>query len=60
MDFDFEDHGSVCILTPITAAAKAWTEENIPSAQRWAGDIAIGPRYVGPILAGVEEAGLTQ
>ena len=57
-DFVFQDHGSVGVLTPMTDAARAWIESNVEVAQTWAKGIAIEARYVGPVLAGLADAGL--
>lgn len=57
--FELHDHGSVCILVPITEAAEEWVFNNLdPEAMRWGPGVAIEPRYVGAILAGIEEDGL--
>jgi hypothetical protein len=29
-DFSFQNHGSICILTPLTPAAKDWFNEHLP------------------------------
>jgi hypothetical protein len=53
-DFVFANHGSVCILTPISDAGKAWADAHLPEdAGRWGGGTVIEPRYVGDILAGI-------
>jgi hypothetical protein len=60
-DFEFAHHGSITILTPLTASAHDWIEEHIPQdATRWGRlSIAIEPRYVGDIIAAIYEDGLT-
>jgi hypothetical protein len=60
-DFTFTDHGSITLLVAQSAAAKAWVDEHLPAdAQRWgANQIVIEPRYVGPILQGLSDDGLT-
>lgn len=59
-DFDFADHGSVTILTPLSEAAREWCSEYLPGdATRWGADgYVIEPRYVAPILSGINQAGL--
>lgn len=58
-DFLFANHGSVCILTPVSEQAKEWADEHIdPDAQRWCGGVVIEPRYVQPILDGIMEEGM--
>ncbi|MGZ5078638.1 MAG: hypothetical protein ACXWHZ_03725 [Usitatibacter sp.] len=61
MDFDFSDHGSICILTPLTPAAREWRAEYLPSdAQTWGrGGVVIERRYVSDILDGIDIAGLS-
>ena len=59
-DFNFADHGSVTILTPLTEAANEWVNDHIPSdAMRWCGGIVIEPRYASAILDGIACDGLT-
>ena len=59
-DFSFANHGSICIFTPLTPAAKTWVADHIPEdAQRWGRGIVIEPRYAGDILAGIMGDGLT-
>lgn len=57
-DFAFRDHGSICLLQPLTRAAAQWVVDNLPGdAQRWCGAIVIEPRYVEPILLALEGDG---
>jgi hypothetical protein len=62
-DFSFQNHGSICILTPITPAARDWFSEHLPvdnsETQFWAGGIVIEPRYVGDIISGIQSDGLS-
>jgi hypothetical protein len=61
-DFLFQNHGSVCLLQPLTAAGKAWFNEHLPvdnpETQFFGGSIVIEPRYVPPILEGIRNEGL--
>jgi hypothetical protein len=58
-DFRFDNHGSVCLLTPLTDAAEAWVSDNLPeSAMTFGSAVVIEPRYVGPILEGIDAEGL--
>ena len=52
---------SVFILSPRSAAAKAWADENISpdGYQPYVGRILIEHRYIGDILIGIRRAGLT-
>lgn len=61
MDYMVSHHGSICILTPVTTEALVWCDEHLPEdAQRWGQHgYVIEPRYLGAILAGLEEAGLS-
>lgn len=62
-DFLFVDHGSLCILTPLTPAGKQWFESNLPvdnpETQFWCGGICIERRYAANILDGLKNDGLT-
>lgn len=59
MDFQFANHGSVCLLRPVSDAAKMWAAENInDAAMEFGGAIVIEPRYVGPIIDGIASDGL--
>lgn len=59
-DFLFVDHGSVCILTPLSESAGEWVEAHIAAdAQTFGPGVVIEPRYVDPILAGITDDGLT-
>lgn len=59
-DFLFANHGSVCLLTPVSEAAQAWRDEHLPGeVQTFGGGIAIEPRYAGPVLEGIINDGLT-
>ncbi len=59
-DFMFANHGSVCLLTAVSEAARDWRDEHLPTdAQTFGGGIAIEPRYAGTILEGIINDGLT-
>jgi hypothetical protein len=62
-DFSFQNHGSICILTPLTPAAEDWFSEHLPvdnpETQFWAGGIVIEPRYVLDIISGIQSDGLS-
>jgi hypothetical protein len=59
-DFTLENHGSVCLLRPLTAIAKTWAAEYLPDdAQTFGTAIVIEPRYVADIVAGILNDGLT-
>ena len=59
-DFRLENHGSLCLLKARTDAATLWAHENISDeAMHFGGGIVIEPRYVQPIINGIEGDGLT-
>jgi len=61
-DFSFHNHGSICILNPLTPAAKDWFNEHLPvdnpETHFWAGGIVIEARYVPDIISGIQSDGL--
>jgi hypothetical protein len=60
-DFDLVNHGSICLLTPLTPAAHDWVDANLPQdAMRWGPcSIVIEPRFADAILEGIAEEGLS-
>jgi hypothetical protein len=59
-DFTLYNHGSICVLTPKTKAARGWVLMHVDDeAQTWGSGLVIEPRYVGPILDGLTNDGLT-
>lgn len=60
-DFELHNHGTISVLFAKTEAAKAWVEAHLPEdRQTWGHDgTAIEHRYVGDILVGIQEDGLT-
>jgi hypothetical protein len=62
-DFLFRDHGSLCILTPLSAEGKEWFESHLPvdnpETQFWCGGVCIERRYVVDILEGLKKDGLS-
>lgn len=59
VDFVLRHHGSVALLHPITAAAKAWIDEFMdPCAQRWGAAFVVEPRQVDHLLNGIAGDGL--
>ena len=60
MDFDVIDDGSVVLLIPLTEAANLWVEEHIPDdAPTFGKGIGVERRYIGDILHGIKDEGLT-
>lgn len=59
-DFRLHNSGSIILLTPLSAAADEWVEEHLPDDLLMFGaSIAIEPRYIEPIIAGLIEDGLS-
>jgi len=60
-DFTLANHGSILLLTPVSAAAKAWAEEHLPEdAMRWAEEsFVVEHRYIGAILNAIGLDGFT-
>jgi hypothetical protein len=62
VDFLLEDHGSLVLLQPVTAAALEWVKDNIGADNGYQPcwpTVTVEPRYVQPILDGIREAGMT-
>jgi hypothetical protein len=60
--FVFENHGSLCILRPLTPQAEEWINEFIGpdnGYQPQYPSVLIEPRYVEPILQGIADAGMS-
>ena len=58
-DLVFNYHGSIVLLSGLTAAGKAWIAENIgDDALTFCGKVAIEPRYVDDIERGAASDGL--
>ena len=62
-DFQIANHGSIVVLTPVTADAQAWVDEHIlvegNEVQTWGKGIVVEPRYLGNIIEGFSAEGLT-
>jgi hypothetical protein len=61
LDFLLRTHGSTALLQPLSGAGKEWLDLNVTydAWQIWAGAIAVQPRYVEDLLAGIAASGLT-
>ncbi len=58
-DFVCENHLSLFLLRPVSTAGFAWIEEHLPPDRMTFGSaVVIEPRYVGPILVGLQEDGM--
>lgn len=59
LDVSLENHGSIVLLRPLTDAAKLWISEKVSGDALWfGGAVAVEPRFVGPIVEGLENDGL--
>lgn len=60
MDFTASNHGSIILLTPLTAEANTWVDEHLPEDVQTLGrSIAIEPRYFDDIVEGIRADGLS-
>jgi hypothetical protein len=60
-DFNFESHGSICLLRPLTPAAIEWVNGQIGQDngfQPYWPTVVIEPRYCETILRGIAADGL--
>jgi hypothetical protein len=60
MDFEIRDDGSIILLRPLTDAARIWVDENIGrnnGYQPMYPTVIVEPRYLGPILQGLQAEG---
>jgi hypothetical protein len=60
-DIRFQDHGTLCVIQPVSSRGKEWVDDNI-SYESWqliAGGIASEPRMARAVAEGAQEAGLT-
>lgn len=59
-DFTVENHGTIALLRPHTDAAKEFLKGvGDGETMHWGDAIVVEPRYLGPILEGAQEEGLT-
>lgn len=59
-DFSIENHGSIVLLRPLTAAAHEWIAAHISDdAQEFGGATVVEPRYVESIVGGIADDGLS-
>lgn len=58
-DFIITNHGSLVAVFPSSAAGQEWADEYLSSALRHVGAYVVEPRYILPILDGIESDGLT-
>jgi hypothetical protein len=60
-DLRVEDHGSICLIHPLTEEAREWLEENCrPEPWQWLGGaMAADARFIARIAEGLVADGLT-
>jgi hypothetical protein len=59
--FSVENHGSIVLVRPLTEAVDQWLLENCSGDLLWIGNaLAVEPRYVESLVAGMVEEGFTQ
>ena len=61
LDFVLENHGSICLLKPLTPSATAWIEEHIGQDngfQPYFPTVVVEPRYIADIVKGIQHDGL--
>lgn len=60
MDYSVTNHGSIWLIQPLTESAEEWFADNLPEDAPMLGNAyAAEPRYVGDIIMGAQNAGLT-
>lgn len=59
-DFKLNNHGSLCILIPVSEEAKAWGEEHLvhPETITWCGAYVVEPRYIAEVVGNIESEGM--
>jgi len=51
--------GSITLVRPVSDAAEQWIAEHVPDDAPWFGPaLAVEPRYVDDLIAGMRDAGL--
>lgn len=58
-DFAMADHGSIVTFHPLTVAAQQWWAENVNAGPSIGNAYAVEPRYVLPLVDGIEAEGFT-
>jgi hypothetical protein len=59
-DFVCEYHTSLFLLRPLSPAAFDWIADNLPlNRLTWGTATVIEPRYVWPIILGIQDSGLS-
>ena len=58
-DITVENHGSIFLVRAHSTEALIWLGDNVHGGAHWAGALAVGPRHVETLTAGLIEAGFT-
>ena len=61
-DFNISNHGSLVLVSAVTDVARSWVREHVSSEgyqPNYPGVLVVEPRYLGDILAGMDEDQLT-
>lgn len=60
LDVQIDNHGTVFLVTPVTAFAERWVEEHLTlEGWQWMGhSFAVEPRCVAPLVEGMRGDGL--
>ena len=58
-DFRLADHGGIITFHPMTVEAQQWWAENVNAGPSIGNAYAVEPRYVLPIVDGIEAEGFT-
>jgi hypothetical protein len=60
-DFWTDDHGSICLVCPITTRAEQWIAEHVSDEAQWMGPaLVVEPRYMRDLVDGMESDGLVR
>lgn len=57
-DFQFENHGSICLLRPLNDEFREHIRDNVGDEAQFIGDaLAVEPRYVQPLIEQLADNG---
>lgn len=58
-DIEIVNGGSVVLLVPVTDDGRRWVAENLDGAMWYGQGVVVEPRYLAPIVEGMEDGGLS-
>ena len=59
-DFTVNNQGTIFLLAPQTIPGHAWVDDYLPDDAQWFGNaVVVEHRYIGPIIEGIVNDGLT-